>query len=379
VGIEVSSVFDSGNIEVVDATYPQAVRLRVRRDSNSDFLQWFHFRVHGVRDVPLRMAIENAGDCTYAQGWAGYRCAASYDRKNWFRIQATRYDEVSGALSIEFTPQRDTLWLAYFEPYSNERHQEFIGACSASEFVSIERLGSSLQGRDLDLLRVGSGSRQVWVQARQHPGEAMTEWFMEGFIERLIDPADPVARELRSLARFNLVPNINPDGSVLGNLRCNAAGVNLNREWLKPSEERSPEVVAMQAAMRNTGVDLFLDIHGDETLPYVFIDGSHMVPAYGERNRQLQSAFLENLKLASPDFQTRYGYSEDRFDDELLTLASKWVAQNFACVSMTLEMPFKDNADAPDVLRGWDGARSKRLGAAMLYPVLQHLRCLAGS
>lgn len=375
--IEIGCQFDSGNIEVVAAGDPQDVRLRIRRDSRSEFMQWFHFRLHGVCGVALRLVIENAGECSYAAGWAGYRCAASYDRQDWFRISTTSYDASRGALSIELTPERDTLWLAYFEPYSHERHLDFVSRRGTSPVVSLKRLGASLQGRDIDLLRVGNGPCQVWVQARQHPGETMAEWFMEGFIERLLDPADPLSRELRSLARFHLIPNINPDGSVLGNLRSNAAGVNLNREWLQPSLERSPEVMLVQAAMRASGVDLFLDIHGDETLPYVFIDGSQMVPGYGERNRALQEAFLENLKFASPDFQTEFGYAEDRFDEELLTLASKWVAYTFGCVSMTLEMPFKDNANAPDLGTGWNGARSKRLGAAMLQPVYQHLRSLA--
>lgn len=371
--IHISCHFDSGNIEVIDAENPQNVRLRIRNDSNGEFLQWFHFRVQGVRNVPLRLVLENAGDCSYAKGWPGYRCAASYDRKHWFRINGTSYDDSKGFLTIPVTPERDTLWLAYFEPYSLERHLDFIGQCVNSPFVTLDRLGTSIQGRELDLVRVGTGGKKVWIQARQHPGEAMAEWFMEGLIERLIDPADPVARELRGLATFYLVPNINPDGSTLGNLRSNANGINLNREWARPSLERSPEIVHVQSAMRESGVDLFLDIHGDETLPYVFIDGSQMVPGYGDRNRALQQAFLDDLKIASPDFQTEFGYSEDRFDNELLTLASKWVAHTFGCVSMTLEMPFKDNADAPDLVTGWNGARSKRMGAAMLHPIYRYL------
>jgi hypothetical protein len=31
-------------------------------------------------------------------------------------------------------------------------------------------------------------------------------------------------------------------------------------------------------------------------------------------------------------------------------------------------MPFKDNANLPDGVVGWNGERSKRLGAAMLNP-----------
>ena len=373
----ISSKFDSGNIEVVSADKPDDIHLRIRADSNAEFLQWFHFRVHGVAGVPLRIAIDNAGDCSYADGWQGYQCVASYDRQQWFRIPATRYD--SKRLLIEFTPQRDTLWLAYFEPYSHERHLDLVARSAASTFVRVLRLGGSVQGRDIDLIRVsesGSEKKNIWIVARQHPGEAMAEWFAEGLLERLLDEVDPAAREIRQRACINIVPSINPDGAFLGNLRANAAGANLNREWLKPSLVRSPEVWHVQQAMHDSGVDLFLDIHGDETLPYVFIDGSHMVPTYGERNLAMQKAFIENLRIASPDFQVEHGYADNRFDEELLMLASKWTAHTFGCVSLTLEMPFKDNANAPDARTGWSGARSKHLGAAMLGPILQHIKAM---
>ena len=53
-----------------------------------------------------------------------------------------------------------------------------------------------------------------------------------------------------------------------------------------------------------------------------------------------------------------------------LSLATNWVAQQFNCLAFTIEMPFKDNADWPDAQVGWNGARSKRLGASVLQPVL---------
>jgi hypothetical protein len=36
-------------------------------------------------------------------------------------------------------------------------------------------------------------------------------------------------------------------------------------------------------------------------------------------------------------------------------------------------MPFKDNADLPDTTLGWNGERSRKLGAAMLVPILAFL------
>ena len=201
----------------------------------------------------------------------------------------------------------------------------------------------------------------------------MAEWFVEGLLERLLDPADPVARRIRELAVVHLVPNMNPDGAALGNLRTNAAGRNLNREWREPDPVASPEVFLVREAMEQGGCDLFLDIHGDENLPYVFFATSDDVPGLSAQTLQSQQDFMANLLAVSPDFQIEHGYQAGRFGEDTLKLASKWVAHRFGCLSLTLEMPFKDNALLPDPRVGWDGARSKRLGAAMLNPILGHL------
>jgi murein tripeptide amidase MpaA len=169
---------------------------------------------------------------------------------------------------------------------------------------------------------------------------------------------------------------MNPDGSVLGNLRTNAAGANLNREWLAPTPARSPEVLAVRDAMHATGCAAFFDIHGDEALPYVFVAGCEMLPDFSERQRAEQEAFSADFRAASPDFQSVHGYSASKYKEDVLKLASKYVGHAFGCLSLTLEMPFKDNANLPDARFGWSAARSQRLGAAMLDPVLWHLQRL---
>jgi murein tripeptide amidase MpaA len=318
---------------------------------------------------------ENAASAAYPDGWKDYRCVASYDRQNWFRIAGTRYED--GQLVVEHTPERDSLYYAYFEPYSHERHLDLLARVELSPYARVRNLGSTVDGRDLDLVTVGRdapGRVPVWIIARQHPGETMAEWFVEGLLERLLDHADPVARKVREHAVLHIVPNMNPDGAVRGNLRTNAAGRNLNREWREPDPAASPEVFLVRAEMARSGCALFLDIHGDESLPYVFFSTAEEVPGFTAAAAAAQARFVETFLAVSPDFQTQEGYKPGRFGEELLTLASKWVANHFGCVSLTLEMPFKDNAILPDGHVGWNGARSKRLGAAMLDPILRHLR-----
>src|SRR5471030_159094 len=382
--ISITSQFDAGAIDVVSAEDPAGIRLRVRPDSHADFAQWFYFRVSGVRDEPLTMTFEKAADSAFADGWREYRAVASYDRINWFRVP-TRYD--GRVLTIEHTPDFDAVYYAYFEPYSEERHAGFLGAVQQMPHATLTEIGRTVQGRPMSLVSLGlteeterpvKPKKNVWIIARQHPGETMAEWFVEGLIKRLAGwgdwAGDPVARLIFDHAVFHIVPNMNPDGSVLGNLRTNAAGANLNREWMEPDAARSPEVLAVRNAIHALGCDLFFDIHGDEALPYVFVAGSEMLPGFTEKQAQEQKAFIECFKQASPDFQDVYGYEASKYQTDALKLASKYVGNEFGCLSLTLEMPFKDNANLPDERVGWNGERSAALGESMLQAILRHLQ-----
>ncbi|HYH42432.1 MAG TPA: M14-type cytosolic carboxypeptidase, partial [Burkholderiales bacterium] len=372
--VTISSNFDSGAIEVLSAAGAADITLHIRKDSHADFRQWFHFRLSDARGTACTLRFENAGACTYPDGWKDYRAVASYDRERWFRVP-TRFE--GGVMTVEHTPERDAVWYAYFEPYSWERHQALIGRAGESPLVRVERLGATVEGRDLDLLSVrgenGEAPKTVWIIARQHPGESMAEWFVEGLVERLLDRADPVSRRLLERAVFHIVPNMNPDGAVRGNLRTNAAGANLNREWMNPSLETSPEVFRVRERLQQTGVDAFFDIHGDEALPYVFVAGGEMLPGFTPEQSQAQSDFIASFKRASPDFQDVHGYGAGKYREDALKLASKWVGHTHGCLALTLEMPFKDNANLPDRHAGWSGERSRKLGAAMLEPLLASL------
>ena len=371
--MKISTRFDAGALTVTDLSNPADIRLALRPDNASDFAQWFYFRLQGAAYQNCVMHFENAAQAAYPDGWEDYQACASYDRQNWFRVP-TRYE--NGVLTIEHTPLANSIYYAYFEPYSSEQHLNLLGDAQGSGLCQIDDLGSTVEGRDMNLLTIGNqvqSDLKVWVIARQHPGETMAEWFVEGLLARLLDPQDATARALLDQATFYIVPNMNPDGSALGNLRTNAAGANLNREWLAPTLEKSPEVYYVREKMRATGVDLFLDIHGDEAIPYVFVAGTEGVPAYNERIAALEAQSKAAFAAASPDFQDEHGYEKDAPGQANLSMATAWVGENFGCLAYTLEMPFKDNHNLPDDDFGWNGQRSLRLGEAVLSAVLNVL------
>ena len=371
--IAITAAFDSGNIEVLSID-GAAARLAIRKDRNSDFFQWFHFRVANCAGKDLVLKITGLEQSAYPGGWPGYRAAVSEDREFWGRAESS-YDrgEDGGTLTIRYRPTANLAWFAYFAPYSMERHHDLVSAIALADGVTHRVLGYSLEGQPIDCLELGEGERQVWLYARQHPGESMAEWWMEGALECLTDPADPVARRLRQLCRFHIVPNANPDGSCRGHLRTNAAGINLNREWAEPSADKSPEVLAIRTAMDETGVHFAMDVHGDEAIPAVFLAGFEGIPSW---TAELQGGFDRYkaiLARRTPDFQTRLGYPVAGKGKANLTMSTNQLAERFGAVSMTLEMPFKDNDDLPCAAQGWSPERSAILGRDCLGALLEWL------
>jgi murein tripeptide amidase MpaA len=359
--IQISSAFDSGNI-IVTHLDGDTASLEIRKDKDSEFYQWFHFRVAGAKGRSVTLKIANCGTSAYPDGWAGYKARYSDDRHDW-RTAETHYAD--GTLTITHTPVQDAVWFAYFAPYSMERHHDLVSRIAAAPGVDLRQLGQTLDGQPMDCLTMGTGEAQVWLYARQHPGESMAEWWMEGALELLTDADDPVAQALLQKATLHIVPNMNPDGSARGHLRTNAAGVNLNREWAEPSLERSPEVLCVRDAMDKTGVHWAMDVHGDEAIPANFIAGFEGIPNWTDEQGARFHAFRNALAARTPDFQTKLGYPVSAPGRANLTMSTNQLANRFAhlgCVSMTLEMPFKDHDSNADAERAWSPERCKQLG-----------------
>jgi len=361
--LTISSSLDAGNIRVMSQDGDRA-DLEIVTDHMSDFYQWFYFRVAGGAGRELTLRITNCAASAYPHGWPDYKAVMSLDREDWVRVTDTSYS--GGVLTIKLTPPQDVVWIAYFAPYSMERHHDLVTSIAGLDGVTYSSLGHSLDGQDIDCLTIGEGPLNVWLYARQHPGESMAEWWMEGALEKLTDEDDPVARLLRRECIFHIVPNMNPDGSRRGHLRTNAAGINLNREWHAPSADKSPEVLVVRNAMDASGVDFAMDVHGDEAIPANFLAGFEGIPSLTDRQLNLFNAFGETLERLSPDFQRTQGYEIPAPGQANMSMSTTQLAERYGCVSMTLEMPFKDNFDLPDEVYGWSPQRSKYLAYACL-------------
>ncbi|CAN0329557.1 unnamed protein product, partial [Hapterophycus canaliculatus] len=119
--------------------------------------------------------------------------------------------------------------------------------------------------------------RCVVISARVHPGETPASWMMRGMLDFITgDSAE--ARLLRSLFVFKIVPMLNPDGVAFGNNRCSLAGVDLNRQWKRPSRALHPTVFWLKQHIRQEqgrkGVAMYIDLHGHSRKMNIFMYGA---------------------------------------------------------------------------------------------------------
>ncbi|WPZ02907.1 M14-type cytosolic carboxypeptidase [Blastomonas marina] len=369
--IAIDTAFDAGNIEV-KAVDGASARLAIRKDNQSEFKQWYYFRVSGAAGRELELKIEDLKDSAYPGGWPDYESVVSEDREYWGRADS-EYDADSGTLTIRYTPESNIAWFAYFAPYSMERHFDLVSEAALMDGVSHRVLGHTLDGRPIDCLEMGEGDKHVWLYARQHPGETQAEWWMEGALDVLTDMGDPVARTLREKCTLHVVPNMNPDGSFRGHLRTNACGANLNREWENPTAERSPEVLALRNAMDETGVFFAMDVHGDEAIPAAFLAGYEGIPGLTEEHYAGFTRYEQILDRRSVLFQTEKGYDKSKPGEANLSMSTTQVAHRFKATAMTLEMPYKDNFKSPDPEQGWSPENCEALARDCLGALVEWL------
>jgi murein tripeptide amidase MpaA len=377
--MKISQDFDGGSIIVINSHERENVQLKLATENNSKTTQWFYFKLQTQKNRLHNIRLLNASESQFSSAWREYQVMASYDEKNWFRVK-TSYDERE--LVFTHTPERNSVSYAYFVPYSYLRHQRIIKETIDSKQASLDILGRTIQGNPIELLTFGNpnkAKKKVWFIARQHPGETMAQWFAEGLIERLVNQ-DSVAKEILKTCVIYIVPNMNLDGSILGNHRTNSKGLDLNRQWHSPTENDCPEVYFVRKKILETGVDIFLDIHGDEKIPYSFIMSSGSACNANHRVDHFKNIYA----AANESFQTEIDYSNylgclshccsvNSCGKKSLSKATDYISQTFDCLSMVLEMPFTQNSKATQGELAPSITTCKGLGFSILEPVLDAL------
>ena len=162
------------------------------------------------------------------------------------------------------------LYVARVEPYRLSDLDRFLASLRSNRLVQIKSIGKTVQGRELEIIRVGNPQApfRVFLRARAHAWEPGGNWVVEGLVHRLLKN-DAAARGFLKRYCVYILPMANKDGVAMGRTRFNLQGKDLNRDWDKPADPRlAPENHALEQwlerMVRNgQAPQLALELHND--------------------------------------------------------------------------------------------------------------------
>jgi len=233
---------------------------------------WF-FEVQATPDTKCTLVLHN-----FDNVWNGRKgspisdrtiCYVSGDARTWRLAPARKTDD--NCMQIELEIDSGSLYVARLEPYRLCDLEAFEERIRGDRRVQITAVGKTVQGRELEIIRVGDPNApyRVFLRARAHPWEAGGNWVVEGLVERLLRDDHDAKRYLDRYCVY-VMPMANKDGVVRGWTRFNQLGADLNRKWDQPPDPAvNPENHALEGWLRSVIAagripHLLIDLHNDE-------------------------------------------------------------------------------------------------------------------
>ncbi|KAJ3412706.1 Cytosolic carboxypeptidase 2 [Chytridiales sp. JEL 0842] len=339
--LEFESRFESGNLRKATRVHDTHYILHIRPDLHTKgHTQWYLFRVRNMqKGLKYRFDVVNCykRKSLYNSGLKPLMYSERREREDgvgWLRVGEDvgyypnsppednnnttssvkssktgldKYTEEENGLytltfTIEFPYDSDTCYFAHCYPFSYTDLQEDIQSYKAhttkSKLFRHTILARTPTGNNIDLLTITqpvntpeelAQRKGIILLARVHPGESNGSWMMKGFLEWVLGDSEE-AKEVRGKFVVKCVPMVNVDGVIVGNYRCNLAGLDLNRHYNRTTnpthaaQKEIPELLALRSLLDRSfasrEISLYLDFHGHNRKKGVFVYGCHTLPPF---------------------------------------------------------------------------------------------------
>jgi hypothetical protein len=220
------------------------------RDSANRAAGHIHFLLHAKKGTKLILEFKNLdnvwNNVSGSVAPSMRSVALSEDGRSWRAVALENLPGERVRLSVEMPGPK--LYVARIEPYRLSDLDAFLAKIRPNPLVQITPIGRTVQGRELEILRVGNprAPYRIFLRARAHPWEPAGNFVVQGLVRRLLGE-DADARQFRERYCAYILPMANKDGVALGRTRFNLLGKDLNRNWDQPADARvSPENAALE-------------------------------------------------------------------------------------------------------------------------------------
>lgn len=218
-----------------------------------------------------------------------------------------------------------------------------------SEYVKIDSIGLSVQGRPLWQLTISSdpnnvaGKRTVHIHARTHPQETEGFYVTDEMVKILLSETE-FAQTARANCVFYVIPMYNPDGVELGLPRRNANNIDLEANW--NTFPHQPEVAALKARFTQlmaspNPIEVMLNMHSSSLCKRYFV--YHHENGTSPNYAILQQNFINGVRSFYPNAIEPYNYFVSWTSGTALQYPESWCWLNHGenIMAITYEDKYK--------------------------------------
>ena len=243
------------------------------RDSPNRANGHWYYQVQGEPGSDVTIMMHN-----FENIWNGRRgipvgertfCLVSPDGRKWEKVETELVDGVKIKFTVHL--EQDSLYVVHVEPYRISDLESMKQEISGHALVEISTIGHTVEGRELEIIRVGNpeAPHRIFLRARAHPWEPGGNWVVQGLIHSLLQESEENQKYLERYAVY-ILPMANKDGVARGRTRFNSMGWDLNRKWDQLADrELAPENYYLEKwfqSMIDQGkpIQFAIDLHNDQ-------------------------------------------------------------------------------------------------------------------
>ena len=252
--------YDAGAFAKCKFKSDNMVELTIKPEDHKVVVEqpWFSFKITAqtADTIHIRLKFPDA----YSRYWP----KLSTDGVTWQRAAdnavSVSENQKSMDLRVEVVPEGT--WVSAQELITQSYYDTWLAELSAHEEMTVATIGTSTEGRPIQLAKTANKSEVILLLGRQHPAEVPGALAMRDFIDVVLGDSE-LAREFRDRFGLLIVPLMNPDGVANGHWRHNSGRTDLNRDWGPFTQPETQAIAKLMAGVDKLGLQprLMLDFH----------------------------------------------------------------------------------------------------------------------
>ncbi|MBE9488749.1 MAG: peptidase M14 [Bacteroidetes bacterium] len=178
-------------------------------------------------------------------------------------------------ITVNVSSQNNGITSKLYETYNNHKEssidkrrvkhkdiQPLIAQLKNNSKYTIKKVGKSIEGRDLNLISIGSGRTNVFLWSQMHGNEpTATQAIFDIFNFLNSDDFSDEKEAILSNLTLHFLPMLNPDGAEQYKRR-NTLGIDINRDALRL---QSPESRTLKRVRDSLNADFGFNLHDQST------------------------------------------------------------------------------------------------------------------